>query len=168
VKHILLILAIAGMLSSCGSSTESKAMEDQKEALKITAETLDQNRIPAKEGEWTMTAKIDGKEWNATSFFPLDFQDRIHGFYKEEESISLPYDKRQMKVGGKIIFGEDHVALLFPTGDEVIWDGKKGEMEITKVDKGWAEGKFFFTAITSTTSKPKEVTDGFFRIAIGK
>jgi hypothetical protein len=167
MKHILSILVIAAMLSSCNSGTQSKAMEDQKEANKVTAATLDQNHIPAEAGGWTMTAKIDGKEWAASSFFKIDFQDRIHGFYKEEESISLPYDIRQIKVGGKITFGEDHVALLFPT-DDLIWDGKKGEMEITKVDNDWAEGKFFFTATTSSTTKTKEVTDGFFRISTTK
>jgi hypothetical protein len=167
MKQIISILAIAGMLSSCGGNTQSKAMEDQKEANKVTAATLDQNHIPAEEGGWTMTAKIDGKEWAASSFFKIDFQDRIHGFYKEGESISLPYDIRQMKVGGKITFGDDHVALLFPD-DDAIWDGRKGEMEITKVDNGWAEGKFYFTAVTSSTTKTKEVTDGFFRIAISK
>ena len=167
MKQILSIIIMTTILSSCGSRTQNKAMEDQKEANKVTAATLDQNHIPAEEGGWTMTAKIDGKEWNATSFFKIDFQDRIHGFYKEGESISLPYDIRQMKVGGKIIFGEDHVALLFPD-DDAIWDGKKGEMEITKVNNGWAEGKFYFTATTSSTAKTTEVTNGFFRIAIGK
>ena len=151
------------MLFSCGSSTQNKAIEDQKLAQKII-EASEPGRIPAKEGGWTMTAKIDGKEWSASSFFQIDFQDRIHGFYKEE-SISLPYDKRQMKAGGKIIFGDDHVALLFPN-DDAIWDGRKGEMEITKVENDWAEGRFFFTAITSTTAKTKEVTDGFFRISL--
>ena len=163
MKQTLIILLVASVLFSCGNSTQNKAIEDQKKAQKII-EASEPGHIPAKEGEWTMTAKINGKEWSASSFFQIDFQDRIHGFYKEE-SISLPYDKRQMKVGGKIIFGEDHVALLF-TSDDAMWDGRKGEMEITKVENNWAEGKFFFTATTSNTDKTIEVTDGFFRISI--
>lgn len=164
MKRAFLILCISYTLFSCGGSSQNKAMEDQKEANKVTAAS-DPGRIPAKEGEWTMTAKIDGKAWAASSFFQLDFQDRIHGFYKEE-SISLPYDNRQMKVGGKITFGDDHVALLFPGDDDAIWDGKKGAMEVTKVENKWAEGKFFFTASSSANGKTKEVTEGFFRISL--
>lgn len=166
MKRTLLIMNITWILFSCGSSTQNKAIEDQKEANKVTAAS-DPGRIPAKEGGWTMTAKIDGKEWAAASFMPLDFQDKIHGFYKEG-SISLPYNKAYMKVGKKIQFGDSYVALLFSDDDDGIWDGKKGEMEITKVDNDWAEGKFFFTATTTSSTKTKEVTDGFFRIALGK
>jgi len=164
MKRTLLIMSITGILYSCGGTAQNKAIEDQKEANKVTAAS-DPGRIPAKAGEWTMTAKIDGKDWAANSFMHLDFQDKIHGFYNEE-SISLPYDKSYMKVGKKIIFGDNLVALLFPSDDDGIWDGKKGEMEITKVDADWAEGKFFFTATTSTSAKTKEVTDGFFRISL--
>ena len=71
-----------------------------------------------------------------------------------------------MKVGKKIQFGENHVALLFTNDNDGFWDGRKGEMEITKVENEWAEGKFFFTATTSSADKTIEVTDGFFRISI--
>jgi len=47
-----------------------------------------------------------------------------------------------------------------------IWGGRKGEMEITKVDDKWVEGEFYFTAIASETDKTMEVTEGFFRISI--
>jgi hypothetical protein len=164
MKRTLLTMSIACILSSCGGSAQNKAIEDQKEAQKVI-EASEPGHIPAKEGEWTMTAKIDGKEWTASSFFPLDFQGKIHGFYKEE-SISLPYDRSYIKVGKKIQFGEIYVALLFT--DDAIWDAKNGGMEITKVENDWAEGKFFFTATTSTTGKTKEVTDGFFRISMAK
>jgi hypothetical protein len=46
--------------------------------------------------------------------------------------------------------------------------GRKGEMEITKVDDNWAEGKFSFTGSASSTTKTVEVTDGFFRISMAK
>jgi len=72
-----------------------------------------------------------------------------------------------MKIGEKIKFGDKQVALLFTDdNNDAFWDGRKGEMEITKVENDWAEGKFFFTATTSTTNKTKEVTDGFFRISL--
>jgi len=88
MKQTISILIVAAIMSSCGNSAENKAISDQKTAQKII-EANDPGRIPTKEGEWTMTAKIDGKDWTASSFMPLDFQDKIHGFYKEE-SISLP------------------------------------------------------------------------------
>ncbi|SRR5260221_5678889 len=164
MKQTLIILLVASVLLSCGNSTQNKAIDDQKKAQKVI-EASEPGRIPTKEGEWTMTAKINGKEWTASSFMPLDFQDKIHGFYKEE-SISLPYDRSYLKVGKKIQFGENHVALLFTNDNDGFFDGRKGEMEITKVENEWAEGKFFFTATTSSTDKTIEVTDGFFRISI--
>src|SRR5690348_6341706 len=100
IKKSLLSAAIACILFSCSNNTQNKAVADQKQAQEITV-SGEPGRIPAKEGEWTMTAKIDGKEWVASSFMPLDFQDKIHGFYKEE-SISLPYAKSYMKPGEKI------------------------------------------------------------------
>jgi hypothetical protein len=43
---------------------------------------------------------------------------------------------------------------------------QKRQMEITKVDNNWAEGKFYFTG--SRSDKTVEVTDGFFRISLSK
>jgi len=38
---------------------------------------------------------------------------------------------------------------------------KNGEMEITKVDGEWAEGKFFFTSSINDTNKIVVITEGF-------
>lgn len=51
-------------------------------------------------------------------------------------------------------------------GEIEYWSGYKGEMEITKVDGGWAEGKFFITGSKTDSDKTVEITDGFFRISI--
>jgi hypothetical protein len=51
--------------------------------------------------------------------------------------------------------------------DVVIYGGNTGEMEITKADGNWAEGKFFFTC-SGSTDKTVSVTDGFFRISLAR
>lgn len=164
MRHTILIVSTAALLSACGNSSQNKAIEDQKKAQKVI-EASEGAPIPTKEGEWTMTAKIDGKEWVASSFRSPDATDWINGDYKEE-SIKLPYYRKYMIVGHKIAFRDTHTAQLF-TSDEVgIWSGEKGEMEITKVDGQWVEGKFFFTATANGTDKTIEVTDGFFRISL--
>jgi len=166
MKKTLLVFCIALTFLSCGDSTQTKAIKDQNEAQAII-KSMQPGRIATKEGEWTMTMKLNGKDWVASSMVQPDANDMIIG-YKGEESVRLPYYKNDMKVGSKVKFGEYHAADLF-TDDEVgIWGGRKGEMEITKVENGWAEGKFFFTATAGGTDKQMEVTDGFFRIAIAK
>jgi len=166
MKKIILLFSITTMLFSCGSSDQTKTVNDVKQAQTVI-EAMQSGHIPAKEGGWTMTAKMNGKEWVASSFMSPEVADRIIGYYKEE-SISFPYDRSDMAVGKKIKFGETHAVDLFTNDDVAIWGGRKGEMEITKVDNGWVEGKFFFTATAGSTDKTIEVTDGFFRISIAK
>ena len=71
-------------------------------------------------------------------------------------------------MGKKIVFGENEAVDLATSDDIGLWGGRKGEMEITKVDGDWAEGKFYFTGSSSRSKKTIEVTDGFFRISLAK
>ncbi len=80
----------------------------------------------------------------------------------------MPYDNRDLVVGKKIISSEDDATDLATNDDVGLWGGRKGEMEITKMDDNWAEGKFYFTGSTSRSNKTVEVTDGFFRISLAK
>lgn len=121
--------------------------------------------MAATETGWKMTAKLNGKAWEASYLLPPDATGKIIGKYNDE-SISLPYGRSYMIAGKKIIFGENSAVDLFTSDEVAIWAGKKGEMEITKTDGNWVEGKFFFTATTSSTDKTIEVTDGFFRISM--
>ena len=75
-----------------------------------------------------------------------------------------------MEVGKKEIFGEHNAVDMstFEGGEMEYWTGNKGEMEITKVDGDWAEGKFFITGSKTDSDKTVEVTDGFFRISLAK
>jgi hypothetical protein len=162
-KYLLVPFLLFFFLSSCNSQ--------QSEAKKVAADikqTLAENTpgsIPTKEGGLMMKATIAGKAWVADAMMPPEAAGRIIGFHNKE-SISLPYDRRDLYVGKKIKFS-DHQAVDIFTNDEVgIWGGRQGEMEITKVDANWAEGVFHVTGSTLDGSKTLAVTDGSFRIAV--
>jgi hypothetical protein len=73
---------------------------------------------------------------------------------------------RGLEPGKKSEFKEGHSGAYFPNHDEGMWVATNGETEITKVADNWVEGKFFFTATNSGSSKIVEVTDGFFPIPL--
>jgi len=133
------------MLSSCSNGDQSKAVSDAKQ-VQSELKKMQPGGIATKDGAWTMTANINGKSWSANSIMPPDLTDRIVGD-ENGESISLPYDRRDMVVGEEIKFSHDNAVDLMTHDDIAIWGGYRGEMEITKVDDEWAEGKFFFTQI---------------------
>jgi hypothetical protein len=163
MKQTISILLMAIFLSSCGNSDQSKALETAKDVQSA----IKPGTVATTTSGYMMRAKLNGKEWQATSLMPPEAAGRIIG-YNNEEYIGLPYDRRYMVVGKKITFGEAEAVDLATNDDTGLWGGRKGEMEITKVDDSWAEGKFFFTATTSNSNKTVEVTDGFFRIPTGK
>ncbi len=163
MKYLLNFFFIFFILASCNSQ-QGDAVNQAKEVQSA----IEENRpgtMPTADESWTMTAKLNGKNWKATSIMPSATAGRIVGYYGKEY-IGLPYDKSDMVVGKKNIFGEDN-AVDLATNDEIgMWGGRKGEMEITKVNDDWVEGNFHFTASTSGTNKTVEVTDGFFRIKL--
>ena len=163
MKKIITVLLSAVIILSCGNKND-KTVSDAKNLQKeITS--MQPGGIPTTEGGWTMKAKIDGKEWVASSIISPEAAGRIAG-EGNDKSISLPYNRRSMVVGNKTEFSHDNAVDLFTNDDVGLWGGYSGEMEITKVDDKWAEGKFFLTG--SSDSKTIEVTDGFFRISILK
>jgi hypothetical protein len=166
MKQTISILILAAMLYSFGNNAQNKALSDAKD-VQSAIKQMQPGGIPTTEGGWTMKAKIDGKDWVANSIIPPDVADRISGD-NNGESIGLPYDRRDMVVGQKIKFSVNNAVDLMTNDDVGIWGGRKGEMEITKVDNNWAEGKFFFTGSTSSSDKTIEVTDGFFRISMAR
>jgi len=155
----LLSLAIAGILVFA-SPGKSDAQNHDPNGLPPGA-------IPATTGGYFMTAKINGKACKAHAMMPLDKAGEIVGFYDGDKYIGLPYHKKDLVVGKKISFSDENADLT--SNDEVqVWNGRKGEMEITKVNGNWAEGKFFFTGYSYDSKKKIEVTNGFFRIALDK
>ena len=168
MKQILLLFITAVALSSCGNGGQSKAIGDVNQ-VQAELKTIQPGGTPTTEGGWTMTAKINGKAWTATSMIPPDRAGQIFGQNNKGESISLPYyDRRSFLAQEKNHkLGEGHDGVDMRLNDDVVlWSAKKGEMEITKVDDNWAEGKFSFTAKGFQTDKTIEVTDGFFRISL--
>jgi hypothetical protein len=71
-----------------------------------------------------------------------------------------------MMPGEKTAFSHNNAVDLMTNDDVGLWGGYKGEMEITKADNEWAEGKFYVSANDDATGKALEVTEGFFRISI--
>lgn len=160
MKYFLFTVLIIAVFTSCnGEQSDAK-----KQAEKIQTAMVE-NRpgtMPAKEGSWTMTAKINGKKWTASSLMPPEVAGRIVGYF-EKEYIGLPYSKTDMIAGKKITINEDN-AVDLSMNDGCLYTNPKGGIEITKADEHAAEGKFFFTNICSSTKKETIVTDGFFRI----
>ncbi|MHA4812515.1 hypothetical protein ACX0G9_30765 [Flavitalea flava] len=161
MKHLLYSLITIFIVTSCNSQNSAISQAKETQAA-IT--TIKPGTMQAAEGGWMMTAKLNGKDWKASSLMPPKAASRIIGYY-HDEYIGLPYNNQYLVAGKKIALGEgEAVDISFPGIGLAIT--KKGEMEITKVATGWAEGTFYFTATTSGTAKMVEVKDGFFRIKI--
>ena len=163
MRQVLTVFLLLFFLSSCNSQTDPKKLAD---GIKNTVE-LAPGSTPTTEGGLTMKATIGGKAWVAAGMIPAEAAGRIIGS-RNKVSISLPYDKRYLYVGKKVKFSDHQAVDLFNDDEVGIWGGRIGEMEITKVDDNWAEGRFYFTGSTLDGSKTIAVTDGFFRIAVPK
>lgn len=166
MKLSLLLIIIICALSAC-KNQQQKDAEKLMEQIQTTVKQNTPGTIATTNDGYMMKAKLDGKDWEAGSMMPPDAAGRIIG-YNDGEYIGLSYERRELVVGKKIVFSENDAADLATNDDIGMWSGKKGEMEITKVDDNWAEGKFFFTGSSSRSSETIEVTDGFFRIPLEK
>ena len=166
MKKTISILMMAVMLYSCGNSSQNKTQEEAKQ-LAAGIQKMMPGGIPTTAGGWTMTAKIGGRDWTASSIMPPEETGRIVSD-NNGEKIGLPYDRRYLVVGKKIKFSDHNAVDLFTNDEVAVWGGYVGEMEITKVEADWVEGKFFVTGKASftDTSRRVEITDGFFRISI--
>ena len=160
MKQTISILLITVLFSSCGNSEQTKAVEQAKQIQS----DIRPGTVSTTASGYTMNAKINGKDWVASSMMPPDASGRIVGYY-DNGYIGLPYSKTDMVAGKKIMIGEDN-AVDLSLNDDCLWTSPKGEIEITKVDDNAAEGKFFFTADCNSTNKTVKVTDGFFRIPL--
>ena len=165
MKQRLIIIIAAVILYSCGSSDANKTDGNASISQSEKKETKSPSIATSKDG-WYMSANINGKDCIAQSIALPEGYDQIVGFYDGDRYIGLPYHQSDLVVGKKISFSDQNATLT--TSDSVaIRNGDKGVLEITKVDGNWAEGKFFFTAVSYDAQKSKtiEVTNGFFRIA---
>lgn len=160
----LTILAAFTLMTMSCTNSSTQAPQKAKE-LQSAIKNMMPGSIASSADGYSMKAKINGKQWTADVMMPAEAAGRIVG-YHNGESIGLPYDIRDMVVGNKITFGPNNATDLITHDDIGMWGGRKGEMEITKVDDKYAEGTFFFTGSTDTSSKTMDVTEGFFRVPI--
>jgi hypothetical protein len=149
------------LLISCKGNSQKDAEKTAGDIQSMVKEHTP-GTVATSESGYYMKATINGKEWTASEMMPPERPSRIIG-YNNKESISLPYDRRDMVVGNKTNFKNSAVDLML-NDDVGIWGGHSGEMEITKVDDKSAEGKFYFTADGLQSDKKMEVTNGVFRI----
>ncbi len=163
MKFLLNTFLSIFILASCNSQ-KSDAVKQAKEVQSAVQENRP-GAIAITEGGWSMTAKLNGKDWKASSIMPPDAAGRIIGYYNKDY-IGLPYDKRDMVVGKKNKLGEDNAVDLSMQDYPGLLSTNAGEMEITKVNDNWAEGTFRFR--TKSSDKTIEVTDGFFRISLAE
>jgi hypothetical protein len=161
MKKVIILLFITPLFTSC--SSQKNPLNKAKEVQNATAQTRP-GTVPSKVGSWMMTAIVNGVPWKATSLMPPEIGSRIVGYYNNEY-IGLPYNKQDMKTGKKIALGPDEAADISFTGIELATT-KNGEMEITKSDEKWVEGKFYFSCSINGTTTVLKVTDGFFRISL--
>jgi hypothetical protein len=162
MKQTISLVLLWAMFSSCGNSQSKAAAEQVKE---IQA-AIKPGTVATSAQGYMMTAKLNGKDWVATSMAQPETVGRIVG-YSNNQYIGLPFSKSSLTIGRKIVLGEDE-AVDLSLNNGCLWKNIKGAIEITKADAGWAEGKFFFTAACGSTNEAVSVTDGFFRIALKK
>src|SRR6266700_3365301 len=120
MKQAISVLVAAMLLSYCGS--HSNAMNDQQKAYEAIKNNIP-GTVPVTADGYTMTVKMNGKEWTATSMMPPEASNRIIG-YNNGEYIGLPYGRSYMVVGKKIAFAEDNAVDLTTNDDVSIWGGR--------------------------------------------
>ena len=162
MRTLITSFLFALSIASCNGQT-NQAVKDQQDAYKALEDMTKKGLKPTTEGGYTMTAFIDGKPWTATGMYPIAMTSRIIGIYKDGQ-ISFPVPN--MTAGTKRTFSDHYAVDFSPVGSPDFWGGRAGEIEITKVADGWAEGKFFFTATKRGSDKKIEVTHAFFRVAV--
>ena len=168
MRQILFVLVFSAILFSCANSNEKHKKNDASISQSEKKENRPGSMETSNDG-WNMKANINGKNYSAYSVWLPKGEHQIVGFYDGDKYIGLYYHPKDLVVGNKLLFSDLHADLT--TNDSVgIRSGDKGELEITKVDDKWVEGKFFFTAVSYDAKKSKtiEVTNGFFRIGVDK
>lgn len=167
MKHVILSVLLVAIFFSCKDKTQNSA-EQQANNIQEMVKKNSPGTTPTTADGFMMTAKIDGKEWNAAAMYPPDRAGQVAG-ENNGESITLPYydrrsflhiqDEKKRKLGD----GGDAAELRLHD-DIALYSAVKGEMELTKVNDQMAEGKFSFTAKGFQSDKTIEVSDGFFRV----
>ena len=170
LSFIAIAATVSFIIPGCGNSANDDAKQLAKQ-IKTTVKQNSPGTIATSESNYYMKAKIDGKQWIASHMMPDEDVNssyiRIHG-ENGGDYMNFQLWKRGIEVGKKFPINEDHAANLSLEDDSGFWGGHSGEIEITKLDGKWMEGKFSYKATSSSSIKSIEVTDGFFRVAFGQ
>lgn len=157
------ILLAAALLAATGGCKNKTQADAEKKAADIS-NTVQQASSPGNTDPngLYMKAAINGKEWVASNMLEggtvSDYK-HVQGDtpdYSIEFSLFKP-------VSGQVIELSEDKAINF-TAPEGIYGGRKGSITVSKADGQWIEGRFHFTATSSSSPGTFEVTDGFFRI----
>ena len=166
MKRSFAVVALLSILIACGDSAHDEA-KDLARQIKESAKKNSPGTVSTSENGYNMRAMIDGKLWIASHMMPDKDSSssylRIHG-ENGGDYINFQVWKQGITPGKKFPFDEDHAANLSLEADAGFWGGRSGQLEITKLDGEWMEGKFSFKATSSSSPKSIEVSEGFFRV----
>lgn len=111
-----------------------------------------------------MRAVIDGENWVATKMIPdYSVGSSFRSIHGETDDYSISFTVYKPAAGVKRELNEEY-AISLMTHDG-FYGGRSGSVEIIMADEYWIEGRFAFTATSTTTDKTIRVTNGFFRVA---
>ena len=166
MNQFAIVTLLSFVLFACGSSAQDEA-EDLASRIEETTKKNSPGTVATSESNYYMKAKIDGKKWVATHMMPDEDASssyiRIHG-ENGGDYMNFQLWKQGAEPGKSFPFDEDHAANLSLEEDSGFWGGTSGQLEITKLDGKWMEGKFSFKATSSSSPKTIDVTEGFFRV----
>ncbi|RYF97824.1 MAG: hypothetical protein EOO02_20170 [Chitinophagaceae bacterium] len=158
MKLLILSISIFAIVSSCNG--QASALEQAKKTEKAIKDAPRPGTVPTKNGGWTMTATINGKQWSATSMMPPAAAGVMIGYIGEGSYLMMySFEKRSAKIGKVAKLGDGY-SVDYWVKDGTVYSGYKGTMEITAINGSWAEGKFAFS------TKGLVVTDGFYRVEL--
>src|ERR1700704_4494262 len=86
MKHALPLscLVAAAMLSACGKSDQAKAIDGARQ-VQSAIQQMTPGAVASSADGFSMKAKLDGKDWGATSMMPQDLSSRIVGYARRRE-----------------------------------------------------------------------------------
>jgi hypothetical protein len=159
IIHVFAMISLF-LLSACNGKTDA---EKQVDAIsQASGQQATETKTPDQSGIY-MSAIIDGKKWVATKMIPdLSTNSNYKQIHGETSEFTISFQIYKPASGVKEQLSENNASNLIT--DEDYFSGKKGQVEVTKMDDKWLEGTFHFSATNSRTDKVYEVTNGFFRV----
>ena len=160
----MISLLVLFLLSACnGAQHEAR---QQAELIQKTVQEASPGAIASSANGSYLTAKLNGVDWSASQMVPEQHAGSRYKLIRGEngsETITFQIWKPRMETGKKVPFSETSSATLFLGGADIM-SGHTGEVEITRMDPEWLEGRFYFTAKAVRSGKTVEVTEGRFRV----